>query len=398
MAEKLVFSAEAIILCVTALIFSADKDAFTKDVDLAPELAKPGAITFEGYATLVIAFVIALWVCVTKRFSEAMTLKVMILKKREAEMALDSDEAPQIVVAPAPTSTTSFNLESITTLVAIKIRFWNKAANMLHPLRVVMEKLSQSFASSSCHRVIGDILMGKQCATTIVGEINASRDTNAALMAEKLVFSAEAIILCVTALIFSADKDAFTKEVDLAPELAKPGAITFEGYATLVNAYVMALWVCVTKRFSDAVILKVIILKKREAEMALDNDEAPTATTGSLVSDTFIKLNLWSQALWSLTLPSSISRIEALSPTQTHLPALSLVPSPSFPKFSYCFVMEKLSQSFASSSCHRVIGDIPMGKQCATTIVGEINASRDIVMLILNVVVFSKYVSKMKSS
>ncbi|KAL0739925.1 hypothetical protein Bca4012_081438 [Brassica carinata] len=213
MAEKLVFSAEAIILCVTALIFSADKDAFTKDVDLAPELAKPGAITFEGYATL------------------------------------------------------------------------------------VMEKLSQSFASSSCHRVIGDILMGKQCATTIVGEINASRDTNAALMAEKLVFSAEAIILCVTALIFSADKDAFTKEVDLAPELAKPGAITFEGYATLVNAYVMALWVCVTKRFSDAVILKV---------------------------------------------------------------------------------MEKLSQSFASSSCHRVIGDIPMGKQCATTIVGEINASRDI--------------------
>ncbi|KAL0739926.1 hypothetical protein Bca4012_081439 [Brassica carinata] len=145
---------------------------------------------------------------------------------------------------------------------------------------IVMEKLSQSFASSSCHRVIGDILMGKQCATTIVGEINASRDTNAALMAEKLVFSAEAIILCVTALIFSADKDAFTKEVDLAPELAKPGAITFEGYATLVNAYVMALWVCVTKRFSEAVILKVIILKKREAEMALDSDEAPTATTG----------------------------------------------------------------------------------------------------------------------
>ncbi|WZZ55902.1 hypothetical protein YC2023_056009 [Brassica napus] len=49
-------------------------------------------------------------------------------------------------------------------------------------------------------------------------------------------------------------------------------------------------------------------------------------------------------------------------------------------------VMEKLSQRFASPSCHRVIGDIPMGKQCAMTIVGEIKTSPDIVMLILNVV------------
>ena len=60
--------------------------------------------------------------------------------------------------------------------------------------------------------------------------------------------------------------------------------------------------------------------------------------------------------------------------------------------------MEKLSQRFASPSCHRVIGDIPMGKQCAMTIVGEIKTNPDIVMLILNVVVFFKYVSKMKSS
>jgi hypothetical protein len=109
MADKLVFSAEAIMLCVTALIFSADKDAFTKDVDFAPELAKPGAITFDGYATLVNANVITLWVCVKKRFNEAGALKVKSLKNGEAEMALDSDEAPHIAVAPAPTATTGLS-------------------------------------------------------------------------------------------------------------------------------------------------------------------------------------------------------------------------------------------------------------------------------------------------
>ena len=60
--------------------------------------------------------------------------------------------------------------------------------------------------------------------------------------------------------------------------------------------------------------------------------------------------------------------------------------------------MEKLSQRFASPSCHRVIGDIPMGKQCATAVVGEITKGQDIVILMEDVVVFFKYVSKMKSS
>ncbi|WZY90979.1 hypothetical protein YC2023_047714 [Brassica napus] len=55
-------------------------------------------------------------------------------------------------------------------------------------------------------------------------------------------------------------------------------------------------------------------------------------------------------------------------------------------KYALSSVMEKLSQRFASPSCHRVIGDIPMGKQCAMTIVGEIKTNPDIVMLILNVV------------
>lgn len=84
----------------------------------------------------------------------------------------------------------------------------------------------------------------------------------------------------------------------------------FRGIRHFGNAYAIALWVCVKKRFSEAGTLKVIILKKGEAEMALDSDEAPTATSSLLDNRRF---NFESLLLSSLSKSCTICSDKSLT-------------------------------------------------------------------------------------